>query len=116
MRVQFVVGTSIVLFATYLYNSGLHGSRSERAPRPGPIRIHDYEKTTIDRQRSKREFGSIKNATHSVEKQRPFNVAAKLSNGRQKEFNTALFRYEECRGLKIEGIPLHCCVGTIDKK
>ncbi|KAL9104181.1 MAG: hypothetical protein Q9163_000833 [Psora crenata] len=40
---EFLVGTSIVLFATYLYNSS-----SDQTPRPPPIRIHDYEKTTID--------------------------------------------------------------------
>lgn len=39
---NFLIGTSIVLFATYLYNS------SERSHRPPPIRIHSYEKTTVD--------------------------------------------------------------------
>ncbi|KAL8718503.1 MAG: hypothetical protein Q9225_004371 [Loekoesia sp. 1 TL-2023] len=42
-----VVGTSLVLFATYLYN--LH----ERGSRPAPLRIHEYEKTTIDPKSSK---------------------------------------------------------------
>ena len=58
--VKFIIGTSIVLFATYLYNSGLHGNKSERAPRPGPIQIHDYEKTTIDKQRSKENLGPLR--------------------------------------------------------
>ena len=57
---KFLIGTSIVLFATYLYNSGLRGSKSERAPAPGPIQIHDYEKTTIDRQRSRENLGPVK--------------------------------------------------------
>ena len=36
------MGTSVVLFATYLYNS------QDRAARPPPIQIHSYEKTTVD--------------------------------------------------------------------
>ena len=44
---KFLIGTSIVLFSTYLYNS-----THRREPRPPPIRIHDYEKITIDRQNS----------------------------------------------------------------
>ncbi|KAL8907009.1 MAG: hypothetical protein Q9171_006033 [Xanthocarpia ochracea] len=39
---NFVLGTIIVSSATVLY------SRAERRPRPAPIKIHDYEKTTID--------------------------------------------------------------------
>lgn len=42
MTRNFMVGTGIVLFATYLYNM------RDRGPRPPPIRIHEYEKTTID--------------------------------------------------------------------
>ncbi|KAL6717497.1 UDP-galactose transporter Gms1 [Lecanora helva] len=45
---NFLIGTSIVIFSTYLYNSSI-----ERALRPPPIRIHDYEKTTIDKSYSK---------------------------------------------------------------
>ena len=41
--VQFVVGTAVVIFATYLY------SETERKrTRPSPINIASYEKTTID--------------------------------------------------------------------
>jgi UDP-sugar transporter A1/2/3 len=40
---QFVVGTTIVIFATYLY-SGPDRKRN----RPLPINIVSYEKTTID--------------------------------------------------------------------
>lgn len=57
---NFVMGTSVVLFSTYLYNSGLHGSRNDRAPRPGPIHIHDYEKITIDKQRSEGNLGPVR--------------------------------------------------------
>ena len=39
-----MIGTSVVLFATYLYSS-----QEISKPRPPPIRIHSYEKTTIDR-------------------------------------------------------------------
>ncbi|KAL8939030.1 MAG: hypothetical protein Q9216_003579 [Gyalolechia sp. 2 TL-2023] len=42
MTRNFMIGTSVVLFATYLYNK--HDGRS----RPAPLRIHEYEKTTID--------------------------------------------------------------------
>jgi len=38
---NFLVGTTIVILATYLYNS-------QDQPQPPPIRIHNYEKTTID--------------------------------------------------------------------
>jgi UDP-sugar transporter A1/2/3 len=41
---QFVIGTAVVLFATYLY-SGPERKRS----RPSPINIASYEKTTIDK-------------------------------------------------------------------
>ncbi|KAI9714438.1 MAG: hypothetical protein M1820_000399 [Bogoriella megaspora] len=41
VSINYLIGTSIVLAATYLYNS-----KSERS-RPPPIRIADYEKTTI---------------------------------------------------------------------
>lgn len=40
---QFMFGTAIVIFATYLY-SGTDRSRN----RPPPINIASYEKTTID--------------------------------------------------------------------
>ncbi|KAL9633164.1 MAG: hypothetical protein Q9164_004865 [Protoblastenia rupestris] len=40
---NFLVGTCIVLLATYLYSSV-----ADRAVQPPPIHIHDYEKTTID--------------------------------------------------------------------
>ena len=40
---QFLVGTSVVIAATYLYSKSDHSSA-----RPPPIQIHDYEKTTID--------------------------------------------------------------------
>lgn len=43
---KFMIGTSVVLFATYLYNFS-----PEREPPPPPIKIHDYEKTTVDRNR-----------------------------------------------------------------
>ncbi|KAL9044262.1 MAG: hypothetical protein Q9214_002586, partial [Letrouitia sp. 1 TL-2023] len=39
---NFFVGTCAVLSATYLYSNGGRGGRAS------PIRIHDYEKTTID--------------------------------------------------------------------
>jgi UDP-galactose transporter len=39
---QFFVGTSVVLFATYLYTKPDHTST------PRPIKIVDYEKTTVD--------------------------------------------------------------------
>ncbi|MCJ1274834.1 hypothetical protein MMC21_002632 [Puttea exsequens] len=41
---KFIVGTSIVIFSTYLYNSS-----PERSSRPPPVQIHGFEKTTIDR-------------------------------------------------------------------
>ncbi|ERF74172.1 hypothetical protein EPUS_03362 [Endocarpon pusillum Z07020] len=41
---NFVLGTSVVLLATYLYSY-----QELKRPRPPPIRIHSYEKTTIDR-------------------------------------------------------------------
>lgn len=44
--VKFLLGTSTVLFATYLYNSG-----HDRAARSPPVEIHDYEKTIIDKRR-----------------------------------------------------------------
>lgn len=37
---QYLLGTAVVFFATYLYGS-------EERPRPPPIVIADYEKTTI---------------------------------------------------------------------
>ena len=43
MAEQFLVGTSIVIAATYLYSKP-----DFSALRPPPIQIHDYEKTTID--------------------------------------------------------------------
>lgn len=42
IRVQFFIGTSVVLFATYLY------SKPEQSNRPGATRIFSYEKTIID--------------------------------------------------------------------
>ncbi|KAL8695129.1 MAG: hypothetical protein Q9218_000297 [Villophora microphyllina] len=42
MSRNFVIGTSIVLLATYLYNV------RERGPRPPPLQIHEYEKTVVD--------------------------------------------------------------------
>ncbi|PQE15667.1 nucleotide-sugar transporter protein [Rutstroemia sp. NJR-2017a BBW] len=42
VTLNFLIGTSIVLFATWLYSS------SERRNRPPPIKIASYEKTTID--------------------------------------------------------------------
>jgi UDP-galactose transporter len=39
---QFFIGTSVVLFATYLYTKPDHAST------PRPIKIADYEKTTVD--------------------------------------------------------------------
>lgn len=45
---NFLIGTSVVIFATYLYNSVY-----ERAPPLPPIKIHSYEKTTIDEQKSR---------------------------------------------------------------
>ncbi|MCJ1350114.1 MAG: hypothetical protein MMC33_000095 [Icmadophila ericetorum] len=45
---SFLAGTSLVVFSTYLYNS------QERSPKPPPIRIHDYEKTTIDSESARR--------------------------------------------------------------
>ncbi|KAF2003592.1 nucleotide-sugar transporter [Amniculicola lignicola CBS 123094] len=39
---SYIIGTSVVLFATYLYSSG------DRKRTPPPVRIADYEKTTID--------------------------------------------------------------------
>jgi hypothetical protein len=42
---QFVLGTSIVLFATYLYSV-----QELTKPRPPPIRIHNYENLTLDRE------------------------------------------------------------------
>ncbi|KAL8829578.1 MAG: hypothetical protein Q9170_006107 [Blastenia crenularia] len=42
MTRNFIVGTTIVLFSTYLYS--LH----DRGPRPAALRIHELEKTTID--------------------------------------------------------------------
>ncbi|KAI4136003.1 MAG: hypothetical protein LQ347_000180 [Umbilicaria vellea] len=44
LTTNFLVGTLIVVFATYLYNSEVGSIR------PPPIRIHSYEKTTIDTQ------------------------------------------------------------------
>ena len=40
---QFLLGTSIVIAATYLYSKPDFSTS-----RPPPIQIHDYEKTTID--------------------------------------------------------------------
>ena len=40
---QFLLGTSIVIVATYLYSKP-----DFSASRPPPVQIHDYEKTTID--------------------------------------------------------------------
>jgi solute carrier family 35 (UDP-sugar transporter), member A1/2/3 len=39
---QYIIGTSVVLFATYLYSTPGPGAR-----KPPPIIIADYEKTTI---------------------------------------------------------------------
>lgn len=41
--VQFIIGTAVVIFATYLYS----GAERKRG-RPPPINIASYEKTTID--------------------------------------------------------------------
>ncbi|MCJ1314577.1 hypothetical protein MMC25_008259 [Agyrium rufum] len=46
LTTNFLFGTMIVMFATYLYNT------NDR-DRPSPIQIHDYEKTTIDTQSSR---------------------------------------------------------------
>jgi len=50
--VQFVFGTAIVIFATYLYS----GSERKRK-RPPPINIASYEKTTIDNGYTPRDEG-----------------------------------------------------------
>jgi drug/metabolite transporter (DMT)-like permease len=39
---QFFLGTCVVLFATYLY------TKPERGTQPSPVRIADFEKTTVD--------------------------------------------------------------------
>lgn len=41
--IQFVIGTAVVIFATYLYSQN-----DSRRNRPTPINIANYEKTTID--------------------------------------------------------------------
>ncbi|KAF2089405.1 nucleotide-sugar transporter [Saccharata proteae CBS 121410] len=41
ITLSYIVGTSIVLFSTYLY------TKNERGARPPPIRIADYEKTIV---------------------------------------------------------------------
>lgn len=41
---NFIIGTAVVIFATYLYSV----QDSHRGSRPPPIRIASYEKTTID--------------------------------------------------------------------
>ena len=40
---QFIFGTAVVIFATYLYSGSGHSRK-----RPPPINIVNYEKTTID--------------------------------------------------------------------
>ncbi len=40
---QFIIGTGLVIFATYLYST-----QESFKPRPAPIKIASYEKTTID--------------------------------------------------------------------
>ncbi|KAG9188958.1 hypothetical protein G6011_05826 [Alternaria panax] len=40
---SFFLGTCVVLFATYLY------TKPERGSQPSPVRIADFEKTTVDR-------------------------------------------------------------------
>jgi len=47
---SFFIGTSVVLFATFLY------SKPDRSSTPGPINIVDYEKTTVDRSPSSLDY------------------------------------------------------------
>ncbi|KAL8971705.1 MAG: hypothetical protein Q9197_003137 [Variospora fuerteventurae] len=51
---QFVLGTSVVLFATYLYNLRNRGSR------PAPLRIHAYESTIVDLKSAKGRSSPLK--------------------------------------------------------
>ena len=50
---QFLIGTAIVMFATYIYNL------QDRA-RPPPIQIHDFEKTTVDTESARQRDFTIK--------------------------------------------------------
>ncbi|KAI4288399.1 MAG: hypothetical protein L6R35_002340 [Caloplaca aegaea] len=55
MTRNFVLGTSVVLFATYLYNLRNRGSR------PAPLRIHEYESTIVDLKSAKGRSSPLKN-------------------------------------------------------
>lgn len=59
--VQFLIGTSIVIFSTYLYNNG-----HDKSPRPPPIQIHNFEKTTIDKPRLRENDPPLKLPTTPV--------------------------------------------------
>jgi hypothetical protein len=54
-KMQFVVGTLVVLFATYLY-----GSKQQTVkPRPPYIHIHNYENSTMDRNQDRSERNDV---------------------------------------------------------
>ncbi|KAL8651484.1 MAG: hypothetical protein Q9210_003222 [Variospora velana] len=54
MTRNFVLGTSVVLFATYLYNL------RNRGLRPAPLRIHEYESTVVDLKSAKGRSSPLK--------------------------------------------------------
>jgi len=63
---SFVVGTAVVIFATYLYSSSDRKGRN----RPPPISIASYEKTTIDNgytPREERDEESLRLPLHHLE-------------------------------------------------
>lgn len=49
VMLQYLIGTFIVVFATWLYN--INDSSQERSLRPPPVRIYNYEKTNTERAR-----------------------------------------------------------------
>jgi hypothetical protein len=84
---QFLVGTSIVLIATYMY------SKHEQAhSRPSPIQIHSYEMTAVDKSRPEQHDMSI-----SIPKT-PLIVEEALSTSRPGSPNSRLKRKGEQLG------------------
>ncbi|KAL8901397.1 MAG: hypothetical protein Q9207_005229 [Kuettlingeria erythrocarpa] len=61
MTRNFTIGTSIVLLATYMYGLQESGSR------PLPLRIYDYESTTIEPKSGKGRNASMKRPTSPLE-------------------------------------------------
>lgn len=90
---NFLAGTSLVLFATWLYNSQDVRSRA----RPPPIKIHSFEKTTIDLQVPHADDKSIKIPVSPFRKEAALTTSRPPSPIQQHRIGTGRGYFEKHR-------------------